>query len=124
MATVMQCSSGGVAQGGRKRGSRRSLWAGQGGEEKAVAAVVGSDGGSLFGGAARERAGEGKEIQGERGEDERVGGVCVAPYSASRASAASRSWRGACSRAVATRPSSSWQEEEDDRGGGDGLGCP
>ena len=40
LVAAMWGSRGGVARGGRKRGSRRSLWAGQRSEGEAVAAVV------------------------------------------------------------------------------------
>ena len=48
LVAAMWGSRGGVARGGRKRGSRRSLWAGQRSEGEAVAAVVlvGSDSGA------------------------------------------------------------------------------
>ena len=50
LVAAMWGSRGGVARGGRKRGSRRSLWAGQRSEGEAVAAATANGvGGSLFG---------------------------------------------------------------------------
>ena len=57
-------SRGGVARGGRKRGSRQSLWAGQRGEGEAVAAVV------LVGGDGCARQEMGREPEGEEGHGE------------------------------------------------------
>ncbi len=50
LVAAMWGSRGGVARGGRKRGSRRRLWAGQRSEGEAVAAATANGvGGSLFG---------------------------------------------------------------------------
>ena len=60
LVAAMWGSRGGVAWGGRKRGSRRSLWTGQRSEGEAVAAVVanGRDEPAREGwGTTRERAG-------------------------------------------------------------------
>ena len=87
LVAAMWGSRGGVARGGRKRGSRRSLWAGQRSEGEAVAAVV------LVGGDGRARQGMGREPEGgeghgESGENERGDeGECVALVDGVRASA-------------------------------------
>ena len=64
---AMWGSRGGVARGGRKRGSRRILWAGQRSEGEAVAVVngVGRDELRSAGDGREPEEGEGHEKSGE-----------------------------------------------------------
>ena len=72
-------------------------------------------------GAVRESEGEEGMSMGESGRGSR--GVRVALGCLQRR-AGKQEVAGVCSRVATTRPSSSWQGEEDDRGGGDGPGWP